>query len=217
MEYNLAQWKCVKILKSFLITLWQFAGILTRHWYCMGYNDPGIYNFGLGNKMWQPLSWSNNDMWICLPHHRAQCVALWTWWEIFSLNKMWMIPCLTEQLSASTKKICSMDLFLYLSYICRASWGCVTCGHWDPDDVLLQLIVHSLCLPPAWFKSFFNASCQFTPFLDLRSLIFCLRPFNLLLSITLSSYLRLKHYFWFTLFDWCFPIYTHFFRNATSS
>jgi hypothetical protein len=60
------------------------------------------------------------------------------------------------------------------------------------------------CTPSPCFTSVsytlscFNAPCQFTPLLSLRSLIFGLTPVGWLRSITLSPYFWWEYHFWFT-------------------
>jgi hypothetical protein len=56
-----------------------------------------------------------------------------------------------------------------------------------------------------WIGKCFNTPCQFTPLLNLRSLVFGLRPFGWLHSITLTSLFS----------DRSIIFYAHIFRNTT--
>jgi len=56
-------------------------------------------------------------------------------------------------------------------------------------SLLMEVTTPSSCFTPNRFTPFyFNTPCQFTPFLNLCSLIFGLTPFGWLCSITLIAY-----------------------------
>ena len=85
------------------------------------------------------------------------------------------------------------------------SWGLCSGGPETEQFVnktVGTLTTDTKCLysPPVLRLFSFNATCQFTPLLNLRSLVSCLKPYGSLRSVTVTPYLSWKHNFQFAHF-----------------
>jgi hypothetical protein len=81
-----------------------------------------------------------------------------------------------------------------LSADVASSWNGLSCS--SKNRLYTQTLFYARCFTPFCF----NAPCQFTPLLNLRSLIFGLTLLGWLHSITLTPYFWWGYHFWFTPF-----------------